>query len=143
MNIQGYSQSYSFLLSQVLGLFMFMLAIITMMRLHFYRKLILQLKANNPVITLAGILGLLIGIILVLTHNIWVFKTIVWITCFSWAILLSSILWLIETEYMLALTKKICSGIGYYWIMVFLLVMGVVTIGRGVQLYIMYHIVPH
>ena len=133
--------NYSFLLSQVLGLFMFILAIIVMMRLHYYRKLILQLKANNPVIILAGVLGVFIGIFLVLTHNIWVLKRIVWITCFSWAILLASILWLIETENMLALTKKICSGIGYYWVMVFLLVMGVLTIGRGVQLYIMTHVV--
>jgi hypothetical protein len=131
-------QTYSYFLSQVLGLFFFLLAVIVMMRLHFYRKLILELKVNNPVITLAGIFGLLMGILLVLTHNIWSFRASVWITFIAWLILLTSILWLIKTDYMLAITKKTCSGIGYYWVILLLLV-----IGTGVQRYILYHITPY
>ena len=133
--------SYNYLTSEIFGLFIFMIAIIVMLRIDFYRKLILQLKANNPVITLASILGLLIGIFLVVHHNIWVLKPMISITCISWFILLGSILWLIKTEYMLALTKKTCAGIGYYWVMLVLLLLGMLMISGGVWNYVTQHII--
>lgn len=127
---------YGFLLSQVFGVFMFIMAVIVMSRLEFYRRLILQLKADNPVIILAAIGGLLLGIFLVLTHNIWVFKMVVWITVFSWTIFLTSIAWLMKTEYMLHLSKRICAGVGYYWLVVFFLVLGIALVARGIQIYV-------
>ncbi len=133
--------SYNYLLALIFGLFMFSLAIVVMLRIDFHRKLILGLKANNPVIALASILGLLIGIVLVVTHNIWVLKPMVWLTGISWFILLGSILWLIKTEYMLRLTKKTCSGIGYYWVMLVLLLLGMTLISGAVRTYIIHHII--
>ena len=104
--------TYTYLLSQFIGLFMFVLAIIVMLRLQFYRKIILSLNANNPVLTLAALVGLALGLFLVLTHNIFSWSRATWVTGFSWVIFLGSVLWLLETKYMLSLTKKVCSGIG-------------------------------
>ena len=128
--------TYTYLLSQFIGLFMFVLAIIVMLRLQFYRKIILSLNANNPVLTLAALVGLALGLFLVLTHNIFSWSRATWVTGFSWVIFLGSVLWLLETKYMLSLTKKVCSGIGYYWVLVFLLVFGMIILARSAEFYI-------
>lgn len=132
-------QYYTFLLSQIFGLFIFILAVTVMGRMHYYRKMILQLKSTNPIIVVGAILGLFIGIILVVTHNNWTNRSAAWISAFSWLTFILSILWLALPERMLNYTKKVCSGMGYYWLMVFLLIFGILVIGRGVQLFIVHH----
>lgn len=133
---------YTFLLSQVFGLFMFILAAIVMGRMQFYRKMILQLKANNPAIAMCSILALFLGIVLVVTHSVWSTRSMIWITSFSWFMFMMSILWLAVPEKMLGYTKRVCSGIGYYWIIVALLIFGAIVIGRGAQLFIAIHSAP-
>lgn len=131
---------YSFMLSQMIGLFVFVIAVVMMGKMFFYRKLILKLQPDDPIIAFFAVFCLLIGVILVVTHTIWVMKVLVWITIISWLFFINAILWLAIPEKMLFYTKKICSGGGYYWLIVFLLVFGTMMSVRGIQLSVANHV---
>lgn len=132
---------YSFLLSQILGSFLFIVAIIIMGRMFYYRKIILQIQPQDPIIPVVAGLSLFLGIILVVTHNNWAWDRSTGVTILCWIIFIKGLVWLALPEKMLALTKRICSGRGYYWWIVMTLLIGVVFLGKGMQLFILNRLV--
>ena len=137
---------YSFLLSQTFGAFLFIVAIIVMGRMYYYRKIILQLQPQDPFIPVAACFNLFMGIILVLTHNEWRLNSSTYVTAFCWLIFMNGLLWLAMPEQMLASTKKVCAGTGYYWMIVICLLLGVIFLGKGMELFILHYSVvkaPH
>lgn len=128
---------YSFLLSQILGAFLFIVAIIIMGRMYYYRKIILQLQAQDPLIPVVASLTLFLGIVLVLTHNVWELNRATVVTLLCWLILIKGLLWLALPEKMLTVLKRLTSGTGYYWLIVGLLVTGAIFLGKGMELFIL------
>ena len=100
---------YSFLLSQILGSFIFIVAIIIMGRMFYYRKILLQLQPQDPIIPVVASLTLFLGIVLVVTHNVREFNRATGVTVLCWIILIKGLLWLALTEQMLAMMKKVSS----------------------------------
>lgn len=129
---------YTFLLSQILGSFLFIVGIIIMGRMYYYRKILLQLQAEDPIIPVVAGLTLFLGIVLVVTHNVWVFNRTTGVTVLCWLILIKGLLWLALPEKMLAMTKRVSSGAGYYWYIVGLLVIGVIFLGKGMEVFILH-----
>jgi hypothetical protein len=129
---------YSFLLSQILGSFLFLIGIIIMGRMYYYRKILLQLQAEDPIIPVVAGLTLFLGIVLVVTHNVWELNRTTVVTVLCWLILIKGLLWLALPEKMLAMTKRVSSGAGYYWYIVGLLVTGVIFLGKGMELFILH-----
>ncbi len=129
---------YTFLLSQILGSFFFIVAIVVMARMYYYRKIILQIQPEDPYIPVFACMILFLGIVLVVTHSVWVLRQGTIITLICWLILIKGLLWLALPEKMVATTKRICSGTGYYWVIVVLLVMGIILLGKGMELFILY-----
>lgn len=130
---------YSFLLSQIFGSFLFILAIVVMGRMYHYRKIILQLQPHDPCIPLAACIALFMGIVFVVTHNVWVWNRTTVVTVFCWLLLAKGLFWLAIPEQMLAMTKRICAGSGYYWIIVISLLIGVIFLGKGMELFILHY----
>ncbi|MGV3739939.1 MAG: hypothetical protein ACO1N3_01435 [Gammaproteobacteria bacterium] len=128
---------YSFMLSQILGAFLFIVAIIIMGRMYYYRKIILNLQAQDPIIPVVASITLFLGIVLVVTHNVWELHRATAITILCWVILIKGLLWLALPENMLAIAKKIMAGTGYYWLIVGLVITGVVFLGKGMELFIL------
>lgn len=129
---------YSFMLSQILGAFLFIVAIIIMGRMYYYRKIILNLQAQDPIIPVVALITLFLGIVLVVTHNVWELHRTTVITILCWAILIKGLLWLALPENMLAMAKKITAGTGYYWLIVGLLITGVIFLAKGMELFILH-----
>lgn len=136
---------YTFVLSQMFGLFALIIVIVMLNRREYYRKMIFALKANNPVIITTAMFSLILGIFLVYTHNIWELKYRVVVTTICWAIFVNSVFWLTVPEKMLAMMKRVFSGNGYYWLISLLGVVGCILLGRGVMLYILNYaaMAPH
>ena len=130
---------YSFLLSQIFGAFLFIIAIIVMGRMYYYRKIILQLQPQDPCIPVAACFTLFMGIIFVVTHNVWAWNRSTFVTLLCWLILMKGLLWLAMPEQMLASTKKLCAGTGYYWMIVICLLVGVIFLGKGMELFILHY----
>jgi hypothetical protein len=127
---------FTFGLSQLFGLFLFVFAIVLFSRKDYYCDLFLNMKDDNPVIVLAATLGLFLGIILIGLHGSLVFHYKLVITILCWLIFIKSLFWLMLPEKMLLLTKQIFRGRGFYVLVTMLFIFGFVLIFRGSEIFI-------
>jgi len=128
---------YSFALSQIFGLFMLIMAIVMLSKHESYRKMLSQLKVDNPVIFFSSTATLLLGIFLIETHNIWEWRWRVVVTIACWGIFIKAIGWLLIPETMLSIMKRIFTGNAYYWLIVIMTLLSFLFLGKGILLYIM------
>lgn len=127
---------YSLVLSQIFGLHMLIYALLMLSRPHLYRKPFMSIKSDSAVIQVAASMALFIGIILVVTHNIWVWKPRLLVTVLCWCFFLNALSWLAIPEKMLAFTHKLYSGIGYYIIIGILITFGLFLFLAGIHVFI-------
>ncbi len=74
----------SIFLARVFGPYMVIVAIGVLFNLKTYQKVMEDFFKNTALIYLGGILALIIGLVMVLFHNIWVANWTVVITIFGW-----------------------------------------------------------
>lgn len=134
MIFSAYFHSYIF--AQVFGLYLIILALIMAGKTKHYRDLMLRLDPYNPAIALCASLGLLLGIFLVVVHNIWAWEPRVVITILGWFILIKSILWLGFPIKSFNFAKKLYLGPGYYVIAIILFLVGLFLLTKGFYFYI-------
>ncbi len=104
----------SLFLTQAIGLYLVIGAVVMLARASYYREVLAQLKADNIIVPFAAGIGLMGAIILILLHNIWVLNLAVVLTVFAWFLLLKSVLWLLVPECMLSYSQKIYASCWYY-----------------------------
>ncbi len=74
----------SMLLARIIGPYMVIVAIGIMFNLKFYQRMIEDFLRNSALIYLGGVMALIIGLLIVLFHNVWVAGWAVLITIFGW-----------------------------------------------------------
>ena len=125
-----------FFLVQILGLYMVIQSIILFSRADYYRALVLSMKKPDYAIWVGSSLTLILGIVLVLGHNVWVLEPRVNVTILAWLVLLKSVLWLSVPERMLVASKKLCASKGYYVITTMIFIWGAALMSRGFYMYV-------
>jgi len=128
----------SFVLSQMFGMYLLIMAFILFARSDYYRPMIQKIKTPGAGIMMHASLSLFIGLFLVIIHNVWVFEPRVVITIFCWVYLIKSIAWLAAPVRMLSLVKRICGGRGYYVVIMVMGLLAIQMIGRAFYLYVHY-----
>lgn len=129
------SMLHSFILAQIFGLYFIIIAVIMMSRVAFYRKFIQNLQSDSAVVIVSGTMGLLLGLFLIDIHNIWVMKPRVFVTIVCWLIFIKSLLLLAMPEELLAWSRKVSAGMGYYFIVIFMAIFGIILLARSFPLY--------
>lgn len=102
--------AYSIFLAKLLGLIMVILYGSVLLRLNEYRQIWKNLPDQKFLIMLSGFIALLLGLLLVLTHNIWAFDFRGLITVLGWIILASGILRLLFPTEMIKYALKLISN---------------------------------
>lgn len=133
MNVPG---AFTFGLSQLFGLFLFVFAIVLFSRKDYYCALFLKIKDDNPVVMLAATIGLFVGILLIGIHGNVVIHYRIIVTVICWLIFINSLFWLMLPEKMLELTKKIFKGRGFYVMVAILIFLGFFIVFQGSELFI-------
>ena len=131
---------HTFVLSQVFGLFFILSAVILLCRAPFYRNLISKLDIQNGAVIYPSFFGLLLGIFLVVIHNIWIMNPIGLVTVICWLILIKSILWLAFPEKMHACSTKMVASAGFYVWIIISLIIGLYLL--SLRYYFVYLVVP-
>lgn len=119
-----------------LGLYLMILVLILLFRAHYYRALIAEMKEPGVSGMLSGALSLLVGVFLVLTHHVWVFEPLVFVTFVCWAFLINAILWLAVPVVMMKALKRVASGYGYYVVLFVMFAVSSQILSRVVYFYI-------
>jgi uncharacterized membrane protein HdeD (DUF308 family) len=96
----------SLFIAQLFGPILVVVAVALLLNFKHYLKMLDELPKNNLLLYISGILSLLIGLLLILTHNTWEGELYVYIiTIFGWGALLKGIVLLIFPDWAIAQAK--------------------------------------
>jgi len=119
------------ILEQVFGMYMLIMAIVLLTRAKFYREVVRNMKAVNSGVYFSSAFGLMLGLLLVIVHNFWVWEPRVVVTILCWVVLVRSILWLAFPEKMVERSKKLAAGPAYYVAAVIMALIGMYLMTSG------------
>lgn len=122
---------HSYLLAQFFGLYLLISAIILLARHKFYRNMVNKIGADSGAITVGASYSVMLGIFLVMVHNVWVWNPQVLVTILCWAMLIRGILWLSFPETMVKIARHVFGGNGYYVGIIVAAVIGVILTSKG------------
>ena len=112
------------------------MAFIMLGKTKYFRDVMLRLDPYNLSIPMGAAFGLMLGLFLVVIHNVWAWEPRLLITIISWLIIVKSVLWLGFPVRMLNMCKKMYAGAWFYIMAVIMLVAGVFLLAKGFYLYI-------
>lgn len=113
----------SLFLAKLMGLFMLIIALALLINFHKVPKLVKEFTKNHVLVFASGIPVLLLGLLVVLTHNVWVNDSRVIITIMGWLMILKGIVRLSMPEKLAALISRI-SPRGYFVLLLITLLLG-------------------
>lgn len=129
---------HSYLIAQIIGFYLVIMAITMLARVNFYRRILMGISGDYATILVFASFGLAVGLIMVLTHNFWMWRTdILLVTLLGWLILIKSILWLSIPDTMAAISKRVYAGAGYYVVVAIMAIIGILLLSKG--FYLFYH----
>lgn len=82
----------SFFLAELLGWYLLILSTVMLFRKNATQTILRGILAQEPLIFILGTLTTLLGLMIVLTHNLWINNWPVAITIFGWVTLLAGIM---------------------------------------------------
>ena len=106
----------TFFLSKVLGVYLAIVSFSLLInRKYFYKHIIKNLTENPAIVFLFGIIATVIGFIMILYHNTWVWQESLVITLISWIIYVEGIIYLLFPKWINYFYKKMSLA----WLTIF------------------------
>lgn len=121
----------SIFLAQIIGCFLFLVSLAMLVHHARFKKQMNDFLANHAMVAFSGNLSLLLGLLIVVSHNIWISEWPVLITIIGWIVLLQGLARIYFPEAFVKTMKDLMSKTGYtLWCWIWLLV-GVYLIWAG------------
>lgn len=122
---------YSYFLGAFLGLYLIIVGIALLTRKEMFQELIKDFIKNPPIIFFSGILSLLFGLFIVLTHNAWFMSWVVLITILGYLYVIQGIIQIYLPEWIEEKVQKYFQGNTLYYIGALLTLLGLFLAYRG------------
>lgn len=122
---------YSYFLGAFLGLYLIIVGIALLTRKEMFQVLIKDFSKNPPIIFFSGILSLLFGLFIVLTHNAWFLSWIVLITILGYLYVIQGIIQIYLPEWIEEKIQKYFEGNILYYVGALLTLLGLFLAYRG------------
>lgn len=117
----------SIFLAKAIGLYYVIVAIAMFVNSSKFTAFLSDFAKNSTMLIPAGLFTLLIGILLVLTHNVWDSSWRIIISVIAWMALIRGIVCLIFPKWQISMIKRcVKSKQSYYSAVVIVLVLGIV-----------------
>jgi hypothetical protein len=126
---------HTLFLAQAIGLYLVIMTIILLVRAEYYRNLFLNIKPDSMGLMLAATIGLILGIVLILVHNLWTWESEVFVTIIAWITFIKSILWLSVPHCMAEYSHKMVASKLYYPSLILTGIIGVILMAHGFYLF--------
>lgn len=115
----------SIFLAKTLGLYLVIMAIVLWVNMQKIST-ILKSSENSPFLLISGLLALIFGILLVVSHNVWVADWRVIITIIGWLALIKGLLRLLFPDYAYKIIRGFADNIQVYYITdIIILIVGI------------------
>lgn len=122
----------SFFLAQAFGLYFLIIGFGLVINGNRIRPLLNEMMDNPAMLLVSGFIALILGILLVLTHNIWVMDWRVIITIAGWMALIKGGMLIVFPQAMINFSKKwVGCNFTYYATMSFVFLIGIFLTYHG------------
>lgn len=121
----------SIFLAKVIGLYMLIAGGLVFRGPSYYKQLTEDVMTQRGVLLVSGIMTLILGILMVLTHNIWVADWRVLITILSWWALIKGVLLLYFPDKLHNFAVRMQEGSAFYLLTVLVLLLGAFFCWKG------------
>ena len=122
----------SIFLAKAIGLYYVIVSLGMILNGARIKILLMEIMKNKALLFVTGFFALIIGILLVTSHNIWVADWRVLITLLGWGALLKGIMLVTLPQLMIETSKKwIQNPISYYITMCFVFLIGIFLLYHG------------
>ncbi|WP_419418771.1 hypothetical protein ACNVED_09430 [Legionella sp. D16C41] len=118
----------SYIIEQVLGLYLLIMAIVMIARADYYRKIVREVSIDKDLIFVSAMFSLIFGLIMIVVHNIWAWRFELIATIVAWLVVIKAVLWLAIPEHMTALSKKVYKDNMYYVMAVIAGIIGIILL---------------
>lgn len=122
----------SFFLSKALGFYFLILGFGMMINVNRFRFILLNIIDDAALLFVTGVYALILGILLVVSHNVWTMDWRVIITLVGWGALLKSTLLVLYPSFIMRVSKKwLLNNPAYYITFFIVFVIGIYLIYMG------------
>jgi hypothetical protein len=99
--------------AQVIGLWLFLVALAMVVHQARFKKTVMDTLTNGGLMTFIGFIALALGLLIVVSHNIWVPAWPVVITIYGWILIFQGILRIFWPESFAKIMKDLLAKSGY------------------------------
>lgn len=118
----GFSTLY---LAQILGVYFLVMGTAMLVNKQYYQSTFVSIMQNGPILLMTGFLALVLGMIMLVFHNIWVMGWPVIITILAWATLIKGILRLmLPVKFFKHQIRLIQNNVFFYICAIILIIVG-------------------
>jgi len=103
------------LLAKLFGLFFFIIGVLLLARRRYFEAIAKGFAKQDLLLYFAGLLNLILGLLLVLNHNVWQDSWRIVISVVGWLVLLKGLFILFFSEIVAKLLKWICKYNNYFY----------------------------
>ncbi len=122
----------SIFLAKTIGLYLVIVSAAFMLKANELKPMILDMLKNPSLVLFSGILALIFGILIVVSHNVWVMDWRVIITLLGWLTLLKGVVRLFYPEFVMRKAIMCIENKAFYTIMMLItLLIGLVLLYFG------------
>lgn len=121
----------SVFLAQVIGCYLFLMSLAMLVHQQRFKKTASDLLGNATLITLSGGILLVIGLLIVVDHNIWVADWPVLITIIGWILLLQGLMRLFVPDAFIKMSRDMMGHVVYTLLCWVRLIVGIYLIWAG------------
>jgi len=118
----------SLLLAKIFGIYFIIEGILLILRTKMIRQMVDDFVKSSPMVYIAGFVLTILGLILVLSHNVWAWQWELAITILSWLLLLKGVFYFFSSKRFLGKLVHTFDHRGVY------LVGGLLTLVAGIML---------
>lgn len=99
--------------AQVIGLWLFLISLAMVIHQARFKKIVTETLNNQSLITYSGLISLILGLLVVVSHNIWVGSWPVVITLFGWVLIVQGVMRIYWPDSFAKIMKDLMAGNGF------------------------------
>lgn len=117
------SNNLSMFFAQVLGVYVFLVSLTMLIHATRFKKTMHEFVSDGPLMAFAGGISLLIGLAIVVSHNVWVADWPLVITLIGWLMIIQGVMRILFPESMAKLMKDLMAStaftlLSWVWLLV-------------------------
>jgi hypothetical protein len=122
---------FSIFYAQLIGLWLFLVGLAMIVHQPRFKKNMTETLNNLSLMTFSGLVSLAVGLVLVVSHNIWVAAWPLLVTLFGWTLVIQGLMRIFWPERFAKVMKNLLAHSGYTVMSWVWLVIGLLLIWAG------------